>query len=337
MNKSNELAIESNVANRALPPLSMLRAFEAVARHQSVTRAAAELNVTQSAVSHQVKALEQWLDAKLLMRDGRRVALTPSGAAYVPSLSAAFDLMVQATSRLERRARRPRLAVSAFSTLATHWLIPRLQKFCAEHPDIEVDLSTHQAGAMFDPAAFDVSMRCYTDDELAEAMNRRDWRGVLARPFLAESLTAVCSPALLQSKSALKSPLDVSKFTMLESRSTPTAWSDWLAVAEVPKRSWPKTRLTFDHMHLALNIAIRGGGIAIGPGAVLSDAIDAGLLALPFPSLRVAAKSNYWVRAPRSLGNAAADAFCEWLERSGEHSPERQLLSSKRSRLASPQ
>jgi LysR family transcriptional regulator, glycine cleavage system transcriptional activator len=329
MKKNNELAIESSVANRALPPLSMLRAFEAVARHQSVTRAAAELNVTQSAVSHQVKALEQWLDAKLLMRDGRRVALTPSGAAYAPSLSAAFDLMVQATSRLERRARRPRLAVSAFSTLATHWLIPRLQKFCAEHPDIEVDLSTNQAGAMFDPAAFDVSMRCYTDDELTEAMNRRDWRGVVARAFLEESLTVVCSPAPLVGKSALKSAVDISKFTMLESRSTPTAWHDWLTMAEVPRRAWPKTRLTFDHMHLALNVAIRGGGIAIGPGNVLSDAISTGLLALPFPSISVGAKSNYWVRAPRSMGNASADAFCQWLERVGK--PTRSAASDSRS------
>lgn len=313
--KSDEV---SSPSTRALPPLSMLRAFESVARHQSITRAAHELNVTQSAVSHQVKALEQWLDAKLIARDGRRITLTPAGLAYAPSLTAAFDLITQATSRLERRARRPRLSVSAFSTFATHWLIPRLPRFCAENPGVDVDLSTHQAVAMFDPAAFDVSIRCYSQAELDEAMHRRDWRGVVAERFLVEALTVVCAPALLDGTTPLKSPADVSQFTMLESRSTPTAWPDWLHVAGVPRSAWPKTRLTFDHMHLAINVAIGGGGVALGPRAVLSDAVESGLLALPFPALQVGEKNNYCVRAPRALVNATASAFCEWLKREAQ-------------------
>jgi LysR family transcriptional regulator, glycine cleavage system transcriptional activator len=119
---------------------------------------------------------------------------------------------------------------------------------------------------------------------------------------------------------------------MLESRSTPTAWPDWLHIANVPRRVWPKTRLTFDHMHLALNVAIRGEGIAIGPGAVLRDAIDSGLLALPFSKFSVGAKNNYWIRAPRSLGNATADAFCRWLEASGANAAKRARATPARGR-----
>jgi LysR family transcriptional regulator, glycine cleavage system transcriptional activator len=161
------------------------------------------------------------------------------------------------------------------------------------------------------------------------AMKRRDWRGVQAGSFLEEALTAVCSPGLLKGKNKLVNAIDIGRFTMLGSRSTPTAWPDWLQIANVPRRAWPKTRLTFDHMHLALNVAIRGEGIAIGPGAVLRDAIGSGLLTLPFPTLSVGAKKNYWIRAPRSLGNATADAFCRCLEVSGASAANKRRVNRK--------
>jgi LysR family glycine cleavage system transcriptional activator len=185
----------------------MLRAFEAVARHQSVTLAAAELHVTQGAVSHQVMALEHWLDAKLVQREGRRIVLTTAGAAYAPSLSTALDLMADATLSLPASRPAERITVSAFSTLATYWLIPRLADFCAENPAVDVDLSTNYARYDFDPAASDVSIRCYTSDELRSQLQRRDWRGVEAGRFLGETMTLVCSPALVTPARLLRSSL----------------------------------------------------------------------------------------------------------------------------------
>lgn len=316
MNENNEYGLASEPRS-ALPPLSMLRAFEAVARHQSVTRAAAELHVTQGAVSHQVKALEQWLDAKLVQRDGRRIALTPAGAAYAPSLGTAFDLMAEATRRLQRRARRERMTVSTFSTLATYWLVPRLADFCAAHPDVDVDLSTDYPRADFDPASYDVSIRCYTAEELQAQLQRRDWRGVQAGRFLGESLSLVCSPQLATPERPLAALADVARHPMLESRSIPTAWPDWLQAAGLDGEHQPRTRITFDHTHLALNAALAGAGMALAPIPLLGPLLSDGSLLLPFPQVAVGPKDNYWVRAPRTLGNAAVTAFCAWLTARG--------------------
>lgn len=330
MNENNEWSYSAET--RSLPPLTMLRAFEAVARHASITRAAHELHVTQSAVSHQIKALEQWLDVKLVQRSGRNIALTSAGLAYAPSLSTAFESIAQATQRLERRTRRQRITVGAFSTVAAHWLAARIAQFGRTHEHVDIDLATSQATGEEDPALFDLSIRCYTPEELDERLHRREWRGVQAGFLLSESLTLVCSPLLLRGKTKLEKPEDVARFTMLESRSIPMAWHDWLRAANVPRRAWPKSRLTFDHMHLALNVAIRGDGVAIGPGAVLSDAIAAGSLALPFPSITVGAKNNYWLRAPRSQGNTTIDALCKWLEQCGVETERRHKRSSNKRR-----
>ncbi|MBL8309783.1 MAG: LysR family transcriptional regulator [Burkholderiales bacterium] len=299
----------------------MLRAFEAVARHQSVTQAAAELHVTQGAVSHQVKALEQWLDAKLVQRDGRRIALTPAGAAYAPSLGTALDLMADATRRLQRRARRERMTVSTFSTLATYWLVPRLGDFCAAYPDVDVDISTDYPRADFDPASYDVSIRCYTMDELQTQLRRRDWRGVQAGRFLGESLSLVCSPQLATPERPLAVLTDVARHPMLESRSIPTAWPDWLQAAGLAAEHQPRTHITFDHTHLALNAALAGAGMALAPTPLLGPLLQEGSLVQPFPQIAVGPKDNYWVRAPRTLGNAAVSAFCAWLTAQGRDEP----------------
>jgi len=319
MKETNELMAVQQ-PRRSLPPLSMLRAFEAVARHQSVTLAAAELHVTQGAVSHQVKALEQWLDAKLVQRDGRRIALTTVGAAYAPSLSTALDLMADATRSLQRRARRERITVSAFSTLATYWLIPRLADFCAENPAVDVDLSTNYARYDFDPAASDVAIRCYTGDELRTQLQRREWRGVEAGRFLGETMTLVCSPALATGDCPLATLPDIGQHAMLESRSTPTVWAEWLQAAGVAEAHWPRTRLTFDHVHLALNAALQGAGMALAPTSLLAGLIADGSLLQPFPQISIGPKDNYWIRAPRSQSNTAASKFCAWLERCGRES-----------------
>lgn len=304
------------LTQRRLPSMNMLRAFEAAARRESVTLAAQELHVTQSAVSHQIKALEDWLGVKLVQRIGRRLGLTLEGAAYLPSLSSAFDLMAQATGRIARQTRRNTLSVNSMASLSAQWLIPKLTGFCAEVPEVDVQLSTTVSAFDFDPAAHDVSIRCISENDLAALLRRDKWQGVQVGAFLPESLTPLCSPALLASALPLAEPGDLGRHTLLCSRSTPLVWQDWLSAAGVP-RLRPANMLTFDHSHLAVQAAIQGMGVTLGNRHQLADVLGSGLLVLPFPALEIDHKNVYWILPPHAARNPHALAFCEWLQAIG--------------------
>ncbi len=298
---------------RRLPPLNMLRAFEAAARLESVTRAAQELSVTQSAVSHQIKALEAWLGVTLVQRVGRKLALTDLGAAYLPGLSDAFERMAQATARLERLTRRHTLSVNSTSTLASQWLIPRLSAFCAQVPAVDVQLVTTASLTEFDPAAFDISIRCFTPDELHKTQIRPAWRGVTCGAFLPDQLTPVCSPAWLAANTpGPKTPADLAHYTLLHSRSNPQAWPDWLEDAQV-QHLQGKNELVFDHIHLAVQGAIQGLGIGLGNPHFLVDELASGLLVMPFAERVTDKKSYHWILSPQAAQRPEAVAFCEWL------------------------
>ncbi|KQP22166.1 LysR family transcriptional regulator [Pseudorhodoferax sp. Leaf267] len=294
----------------------MLRAFEAAGRLGSVTRAAQELNVTQSAVSHQIKELEAWLGVALVTREGRRLALTAQGTAYLPSLSSALDLMAQATARVERQTHRARLTVNALPTLAAQWLIPQLSRFCEQVPDVDVQLVTTAGVLDFDPAAYEVSVRCLSAAELAALQARPGWQGVQFGRFLPDAVTPVCSPAWLARADALKKPADLRRHTLLHSRSTPRLWRQWFGAAGAAAVR-PAGELVFDHAHLAVQAAVQGLGIALGSPALVADALRGGLLVAPFAHLLLHEKDFYWMLPARSADDASARAFCDWLQASG--------------------
>jgi LysR family glycine cleavage system transcriptional activator len=312
MSSSHGLA----VAPRRLPSLNMLRAFEAAARLASVTRAAEELHVTQSAVSHQIKQLEAWLGVSLVTREGRRLALTAQGAAYLPSLSTAFDVLAQATAGIERQAHRARLTVNALPTLTAQWLIAQLPRFCAQVPEVDVQLVTTASVLDFDPAAFEVSLRCLSTAELAALQARPAWRGVAVGRFLPDAVTPVCSRDWLARSGALARPADLRRHTLLHSRSTPQLWRQWLALAGADKLR-PAGELVFDHAHLAVQAAAQGLGVALGSPELVADALAGGLLVAPFPGLLLHEKDFYWIRSPRAADDAHAQAFCAWLQAAG--------------------
>lgn len=297
---------------RRLPPLNMLRAFEAAGRLLSVTQAARELSVTQSAVSLQIKALEEWLGVALVQREGRGLALTQPGAAYLPGLTGALDLMAQSTAGIERLTRRNTLAVNATSTFATQWLIPRLSAFCTQMPGLDVQLVTTVGHLDFEPGDYDVSIRCFADGELALLQQRMPWRGISTGTFLPDVLTPVCSPALLAGAKAIRAPQDLARHTLLHSRSTPLAWQQWLEEAQVPAIR-PAGDLVFDHAHLSVQAAIQGLGVALGNPRFLGEAVASGLLAMPFPELLSGDKKYCWMLSPRAAEDEASVAFCEWL------------------------
>ena len=307
---------DSKPPQRRLPSMNMLRAFEAAARHESVTLAAQELHVTQSAVSHQIKALEAWLGVALVQRNGRGLGLTAEGFAYFPSLRSAFDQMASATARLQRPQRKNTLSVNSMASLSAEWLIPQLASFCAEAPGVDVQLATTVHFSDFDPAAYDVSIRCFTETELTALRQRAPWRGIQFGAFLANTLTPVCSPQLLRGTAPLQAPQDLQHHTLLHSRSTALVWQDWLSAAGLPQLP-AKHVVTFDHAHLAVQAAVQGMGVALGNPLQLHAELDSGLLHLPFPSLALNDRTNYWIMAPQAAQNPHAVAFCEWLQRNG--------------------
>ncbi|MFM0076241.1 transcriptional regulator GcvA [Paraburkholderia sediminicola] len=294
---------------RTLPPLNALRAFEAAGRLGSFKEAAAELHVTHGAVSQHVRLLEEWFGASLFERHNRRVVLTPAAEAYLAEVGPLFEQLSQATARyglLETVSRT--LSVNAPATFTLRWLVPRLAKFRAEHPDVDVKVETSNEPVESLKEIYDVVIRGGPDT----------FYGYSMRLFLSEERLPVCSPALLQ-RLPLRTPDDLRQHTLLHTSSLPRLWPDWLARALISALR-PAATLTFDHFYLTLQAAIDGIGIAMGPTALVSDDLAAGRLVAPFTGPRLPSRS-YCTYVPD--GRSADDVivlFRSWLEREGMRS-----------------
>src|SRR5262252_10091167 len=190
-----------------LPSLNGLRAFEAAARHLSFTLAAAELNVTQTAISHQIRRLEEELGIRLFVRQNRALALTPEARDYLPGVRAAFNDLRLATDRLLRKDDDKVLTVSTLASLAAKWLLPRLSAFQEAHPGLDVRITTSTTLVDFRNGDVDAAIR----------WGRGHWPGVRAEWLMADEAFPVCSPALLEGNRPLRCPEDLSRYTLLHS------------------------------------------------------------------------------------------------------------------------
>src|SRR6202165_717944 len=188
-----------------LPSLNGLRAFEAAARHLSFTQAASELNVTQTAISHQIKRLEQELGVRLFVRQNRALALTPEAKDYLPGVRAAFNDLRLATDRVLRRDNDHVLTVSTLASLAAKWLLPRLSAFQEAHPGIDVRITTSTSLVDFKSGDVDAAIR----------YGRGHWPGWRTDWLMADELFPVCSPALLTGDKPLRCPQDLANRTLL--------------------------------------------------------------------------------------------------------------------------
>jgi LysR family transcriptional regulator, glycine cleavage system transcriptional activator len=297
------------VPRRSLPPLNAVRAFEAAARLGSFKDAAAELGVTHGAVSQQIRLLEEWLGPpSLFRRSVRRVVLTPAGAAMLAEFGPALDRIAAAVQQhRERRGDPPAvlLRVNALATFSLRWLLPRMSRFRAEHPDIEVRLATSNDTVDALPEPFDVVIRGGPDT----------FHGFASRVLLSERRLPVCSPSLLV-QLPLREVTDLSAHTLLHVTSMPRLWRDWLTEAGQPALD-PAASLTFDHFYLTLQAALDGLGVAMGPTALIADDLAAGRLATPFPKISLPARSYfaYFPEARRNDPHVAV--FCDWLEQQG--------------------
>lgn len=286
----------------SLPPLNGLRAFEAAARHLSFTAAADELNVTQAAISHQIRRLEERLGVALFRRAHKRLELTPAAAAYLPSVRRAFDELREATDKLLSRDRRRMLTVSTTASFAVKWLMPRLSHFQRAYPEIEVRVTTGTALTDFARDEVDVGVR----------YGFGDWPGVAAVPLLREDVFPVCSPGLRDGEPGLRQPADLARHTLIHISAYADDWRLWLTAAELPEID-PTRGLNVDLALSAIQAAVDGAGVMLGRTALVGDDLAAGRLVAPFDLVLPAAAAYYVVYPPAPADEPCVRAFRDWL------------------------
>ena len=286
-----------------LPSLNGLRAFEAAARHLSFTRAASELNVTQTAISHQIRRLEQQLGKRLFVRKTRTLTLTRDAADYLPAIRAAFDDLRRATERLQRPDRDGLLTVSTTASLAAKWLVTRVASFQDAHPGMEVRITTSSHLVDFQREEVDMAVR----------YGRGNWPGLRIQWLMAENIFPVCSPALLKGRKPLRRPEDLAHHTLLHTTIGREDWQLWLTAAGIPAALALRRGLSFDQSFMALQAAVDGLGVALSSQSLVEADVAAGRLVMPF-DLVLPADAGYYIVAPEETADTTKIAlFRDWL------------------------
>jgi LysR family glycine cleavage system transcriptional activator len=288
-----------------LPPLNAIKAFEAAARLGSFTRAADELNVTHGAVSRQIRLLEDWLGVRLFLRTGRNAVPTQAGTELLAEAGPALDRLAVVSRRMQNRGRaRGLLHVSALPTFAMRWLIPRLPDFQRNHPGLELRIVT--ASTPVEQFRMDV------DAVISGPSRQPGWVG---NGFLGEARLPVLSPELMK-KLPLRIPADLERHTLLHAATLREAWPRWMAAAHVPDLE-PARDQVFEHFYFAIQAALEGLGVVMGPLALISDELRAGRLLAPIsePALRT---RGYFVYAREASTDApGVAALRKWLVAAG--------------------
>jgi LysR family glycine cleavage system transcriptional activator len=295
---------------RHLPPLNALKAFEAAARHESFTRAAEELCVTQGAVSHQVKALEAELGVKLFNRERQRLVITEAGRAYLEVVRDALDRIAAGTERLLQRQSAGSLTVSTSPNFASKWLVHRLGRFADAHPgiDLRISASLHHV----DFAREDVDLAIRHGDGHAPGLH-------IAR-LCAEELAPVCSPKLPR-RNGLREPSDLARYTLLHVNDR-SDWEKWITAAGA-KNVEVSRGPVLNQASMALDAAVDGQGIALARSALAAWDLIAGRLVRPF-KLALPVPYAYWIVCPKvSAKLPKIVAFRDWLMSEAEADAQR--------------
>jgi len=295
------------VPPKRLPPLNSLRAFVAAARHLSLAKAADELNVTPGAVSQQIKQLEDHLGCALFRRTNRQLLLTDEGQAILPGLVEAFERMQEALRAIASVGNDGRLTVTVAPSLASKWLVPRLDRFTALHPEIDVLVSASMALADFEAEDIDCAIR----------YGAGRYPGVVVEKLMAESVVPVCSPSLLKDKKSLRTPADLKDFTLLHDDSPdqdPSCpdWQMWLRAAGI-EHIGARRGLRFNQSSLVVEAAISGRGVALAKARLAADDIRAGRLVTLFNVKQPIQFAYYFVAPPEKSALKRVQLFRKWL------------------------
>jgi LysR family glycine cleavage system transcriptional activator len=285
---------------RRLPPLNALKAFEAAARSQSFTRAAEELNVTQGAVSHQVKALEDTLGLKLFNRERQRLIITEAGRDYLAVVRDALDRIALGTERLLQRQSGGALTVSTSPDFAAKWLVNRLGRFGEKHPDIDLRISASTQYVDFAREEVDVAIR-HGDG---------NWPGLDVVRLYSERLFPVCSPKLVSGRNRITKAADLLKFPLLRLEDAKN-WTLLFEAADVKAAVGPGPVL--NRASMLIDAAIDGQGIALARTALAAWDLINGRLVRPIEtSLRMA--NTYWIVCPKAAASLPKIAtFRDWV------------------------
>jgi LysR family transcriptional regulator, glycine cleavage system transcriptional activator len=308
---------------RRLPPLNALKAFEAAARHESFTRAAEELCVTQGAVSHQVKALEAELGLRLFNRERQRLVITEAGRAYLIIIRDAFDRIGDGTERLLQRQRGGALTVTTSPNFAAKWLVHRLGRFAEAHPEIDLRVSASPHHVDFAREDIDLGIR-HGDGTAA---------GLHITRLCTEELFPVCSPKLLNGRNRLRTPSDLCRFTLLHV-SDREGWRQWLEFAGVTGVD-PSRGLILNQASMAIDAAVDGQGLALARTALAAWDLIGGRLVRPF-DIAMPASYAYWIVCSKAVAKLPKIvAFSDWLlAEAAEDACQLDRLKSRSSRPA---
>jgi DNA-binding transcriptional LysR family regulator len=293
----------------ALPALDLLVGFEAAARHLSFTKAGAELYLTQSAVSRQIKELEGQLGVELFQRRHRALSLTEAGEQFYSSAAQVLTTMRAATDRLRAQAGRKSLSVTTTHSFAAMWLIPRLAGFTRTHPGVDVRITAETRVQDLERDGLDVAIR-HGPALLA---------GANAVKLFGERVSPVCSPKLLaDAKRPLRNPEDLKHHVLLqyhdpEGRHPWLHWKTWLEIERLADLR-PAGSLTFSGYEQIIPAAIAGHGVALGRSPLLKDLLASGELAAPFKSSADPARAYYAIAARSAAARPEVTDFIQWLK-----------------------
>jgi LysR family glycine cleavage system transcriptional activator len=284
-----------------LPPLNGVRAFEAAARHRSFTRAAAELSVTQAAVSQQVRRLEDWLSVRLFHRRENSLELTEAGRTYLPLVSAALAGIADATAQIAPGRAAGVLTVSTSPSFAAKWLTPRLPGFAGAHPDMDVNVTASLAMVDLEGGEADCAIR----------WGRGGWEGLAVERLFAEDGFPVCSPALRDGPPGLRTLDDLRRHTLLHDQSL-APWRDWLRAVGVTDVDWVRGPRMSDSS-MAIQAAVEGQGVALTVFSLAADDLAAGRLVRPLDFSIQSLASYHFVATTRALRRPIIRAFRDWI------------------------
>lgn len=286
---------------RTLPPLSALRAFEAAARHRSAKHAADELSVTATAISHQLRALEEWLGVPLFLRKPRQLELTAAGRELVGDLGHAFDTMATAVGRLRTVRERRHVTLSTTPAVASRWLLPHVGLLSAKHPALDLHIHVTHEPVALDGHSADIAIR----------YGKGKWPGLVAHKLFDNVFVPAFSPAL-----KLRRLQDLPRHKLLHfqtctGRSEPLGWDGWQKVAKVPGLDASVGTVFSDETH-TIAAAMAGQGVALMSRALISDELRQGTLVCPFgPELK--GEPFHLVYPDSRSGDPSVEAVREWV------------------------
>jgi len=287
-----------------------LRAFEAVARHLNFRAAAEEMALTQSAVSRQIQSLEEEVGVALFLRHTRAVELTSAGALLLLAVQQSLPRIDTAVRQIRQSAGRQSVSLTTFASFASMWLIPRLEAFQRDNPEIDIRIDASDVAVDLDVADVDIALRYGPRDAMPPSAVR----------LFGETLTPVASPWLLKSSPPIRTPEDMTRFTLIEAgdaHRTHLEWLTWRRWFEVngQERAQPKRWLYFNYAYQMVQAALTGQGLVLARSSLIAESLANGDLVEVLPQHRMDSPMAYWLIAgPRNALRPEIKAFWDWLQ-----------------------